>query len=43
MLDVILQAKEAARQVGRRRNFPAAIAGDRGSGGWLSGRRAQVR
>ena len=43
MLEVILQAKEAARQVDRRRDFLAAIVGNRGSGGGLPACRAQVR
>ena len=44
MLQVILQAKEAAQQVvGRCRNFPGAIVGNRGFDGRLPVRRAHVR
>ena len=43
MLDVILQAKEAARPVDRRRDFPAAIVGNGGSGGGPPVRCAEVR
>ena len=43
MLEVVLQAKEAARRIDRCRNFPAAIVGNRGDGGGLPIRRAGVR